>query len=344
MRILVIRLSAIGDIVLTAAALRCLRLRYGERLELHFLVKKEYKAAAALLREVDLLHEYDKKAPKYGLGDLQKIDFDAVVDLQNSWRTLLLRWRLRSRQTLVLDKLNLRKWLYVQLKMPLMPDRHTALRYTDVFRPLGVAYDGRGLAEGLRVVETADLLPAGTSERIAIAIGAAHATKRIPTDILAAVIERLAASGRGVLLLGAGAADEERAAEIMQQLPVEIVKGAWAVSLVGKLSLAQSVAAVERAAAVLAGDTGLMHIAAALCRPLVLVWGNTSPQLGMSAFYPEELAQKRFVSMEISGLACRPCSKLGKKDCPRLHFDCMRRHSAAEIAANLLGLLVVGSK
>ena len=334
MRILVIRLSAIGDIVLTAATLRCLRQRFGEALELHFLVKKQFKSAAALLSEVDVLHEYDAQRRGECLRTLQSIAFDAVVDLQNSWRTLLLRWRLRARRVLVVDKLNVRKWLYVRFKMQVMPDRHVALRYIDAVRLLGVKYDGLGLTQVLRSDAVATL-PADIGERVAIAIGAAHATKRIPTDTIAAVIALLAAAGRGVVLLGAGAVDDERAAEILRLSSGAAIAP---ISLVGRLTLAQSVYVLQSAAATLAGDTGLMHIAAALARPLCLVWGSTTPQLGMSAFYPDGQAARLLASID-APLPCRPCSKLGKTQCPKGHFHCMRLHAPANIADTLLRLI-----
>jgi len=64
-----------------------------------------------------------------------------------------------------------------------------------------------------------------------------------------------------------------------------------------------------------------MHIAAALKKPVISIWGNTVPEFGMYPYLPghEELS---FIS-EVDGLKCRPCSKIGFKQCPKKHFKCM---------------------
>jgi ADP-heptose:LPS heptosyltransferase len=87
---------------------------------------------------------------------------------------------------------------------------------------------------------------------------------------------------------------------------------------------------VEKAAVVLTHDTGLMHIAAAFKRPIVSVWGNTVPQFGMTPYYGDvKVPNKLF---EVSGLSCRPCSKIGFETCPKKHFRCMTQQDEAAIA------------
>ena len=65
-------------------------------------------------------------------------------------------------------------------------------------------------------------------------------------------------------------------------------------------------------------DTGLMHIAAAFGKEIFSVWGNTVPAFGMYPYRTE------FRVLEVPGLACRPCSKIGFAKCPQGHFKCMR--------------------
>ena len=105
------------------------------------------------------------------------------------------------------------------------------------------------------------------------------------------------------------------------------------VNLCGQLSIHQSASIVGQSAAVLTHDTGLMHIAAALKKPIVSVWGSTVPQFGMYPFYPDGM--NRNLSVEVSGLKCRPCSKIGYDTCPKGHFRCMQDLDAQEIAAVL---------
>ena len=65
-------------------------------------------------------------------------------------------------------------------------------------------------------------------------------------------------------------------------------------------------------------DTGLMHIAAAFGKEIFSVWGNTVPAFGMYPYRTE------FRVLEVPGLSCRPCSKIGFDKCPQGHFKCMR--------------------
>jgi ADP-heptose:LPS heptosyltransferase len=75
-----------------------------------------------------------------------------------------------------------------------------------------------------------------------------------------------------------------------------------------------------------------MHIASAFAKPIVSVWGNTVPKLGMYPFLPEQNAPKPSV-FEVSGLGCRPCSKIGFSRCPKGHFRCMNEQPAEQIAS-----------
>jgi ADP-heptose:LPS heptosyltransferase len=65
-----------------------------------------------------------------------------------------------------------------------------------------------------------------------------------------------------------------------------------------------------------------MHIAAALKKPVVSVWGNTVPAFGMTPYMPGR--ESNSVILEVNDLRCRPCSKIGFDKCPKGHFQCMR--------------------
>ena len=83
----------------------------------------------------------------------------------------------------------------------------------------------------------------------------------------------------------------------------------------------QSASIVKNAKSILTNDTGLMHIAAAFHKNIVSVWGNTVPELGMYPYLPKEKEKCHIV--ECKDIKCRPCSKLGFKNCPKKHFRCM---------------------
>lgn len=99
------------------------------------------------------------------------------------------------------------------------------------------------------------------------------------------------------------------------------------INLCGKLNLNQSASIIQQANKVITSDTGLMHIAAAFKKDIISLWGNTIPEFGMGPY----LAGKDSQILEVKGLSCRPCSKLGYKKCPKGHFKCMNDIVITEI-------------
>ena len=101
------------------------------------------------------------------------------------------------------------------------------------------------------------------------------------------------------------------------------------ISLCGKCSINQSASLVKQARLVLANDTGYMHIAAAFGKKILSLWGSTIPEFGMFPYQPHEASKM----MEVKGLKCRPCSRLGFDSCPKKHFDCMSKLDVDEISS-----------
>jgi heptosyltransferase-2 len=95
----------------------------------------------------------------------------------------------------------------------------------------------------------------------------------------------------------------------------------------------QSASLIEHATKIVTADTGLMHIAAALHKDVLVIWGNTVPEFGMWPYMPDQ--PQRIFQAEVKGLSCRPCSKLGYPKCPKKHFDCMNKQAVNEIIAQL---------
>ena len=106
--------------------------------------------------------------------------------------------------------------------------------------------------------------------------------------------------------------------------------GARVYDATGRCDLLGSASLIRRARTVIAHDSGAMHIACALGRPVVSVWGSTVPAFGMGPYQPEHPERAHVV--EVSGLDCRPCSKLGFGHCPKGHFRCMEQQDLRRIA------------
>jgi ADP-heptose:LPS heptosyltransferase len=317
MKILVVRFSSIGDIVLTSPVLRCLNKQLGATV--HVLTRAVFRDVLEPNPYVDRVYATPRGLREV-LPDLKKERYDHVVDLHHNLRTLHLRLALR-RPTTAFPKLNLEKWLLVRFGINRMPNRHVVHRYMDAAAPLGVQYDGAGLdyfiPEAQRV-RPADLdLP---DAFLAFAIGATHATKRMPVEQLIDVCRNLSTP---VVLLG-GPAEAEAGARIQQAVPHGVVNAC------GRLSLHGSASLIREAKAVITHDTGMMHIAAAFHKPIYSIWGNTVPAFGMYPFYPDGM--QRNTSLEVNGLPCRPCSKIGFQACPKRHFHCMKQQDVRILA------------
>lgn len=330
-KVLVVRFSSIGDIVLTTPVIRALKLQLGA--EVHFLTKKSFKAVLDGNPFLDKLWtiEKDLSEVRESLRDEQ---FDRIIDLHNNLRTFLLKWYLKK-PSRSFDKLNFRKWLFTRFGWNTMPPMHIVDRYLATVADLQVYNDGRGLdffiPEHLQT-DPYSLLNALAKDRmkiqpgqpyIALVTGAAHATKRLPVSRLTA----LAASLKYPVVL-LGGPDEKQTGDAIAE-----AAGAHVFNACGACSLHGSAALVRDAASVITHDTGLMHIAAAFKKPILSIWGNTVPEFGMYPYFGENTVTE--FRSEVQGLSCRPCSKIGHAACPKGHFKCMELQPVQEIAATV---------
>ena len=334
-----LRFSSIGDIVLTTPVVRALKQQVPGA-AVHFATKPAYRGLLEANPYVDRVHCLTGSLGGL-VRELRAERFDFVVDLHHNLRTRLIKLRLGVPSS-SFDKLNGRKWLLVNCKIDRLPRVHIVQRYLAAAAPLGVKDDGRGLDYFIPAGQEVDLatLPAPFSRGyVAVAIGAQHATKRLPVEKLIELCARLA---RPVVLLG-GPEDESvahvieqafetRAAAVVapapaipdspyyfpSRAPVQPGPPTLILNGCGRYSLHQSASLLRQAQFVVSHDTGLMHIAAAFGKEIFSVWGNTVPAFGMYPYRTE------FRVLEVAGLPCRPCSKIGFDQCPQGHFKCMR--------------------
>ena len=317
LKILIIRFSSIGDIVLTTPVIRCIKQQL-KGAEVHYLTKKNFKPVLSSNPYIDKLHFLDDKLSDT-ISKLKGEQFDVIIDLHHNLRTLIIKTRLGVRSS-SFDKLNWQKWLMVNFKIDHLPPLHIVDRYLKTAEFLGVVNDGKGLDYFLNgEYDLSALLPPSHQDYIGLVIGAQHATKRLPQHQLIKLCKSLA---RPLVLLG-GPEDASRAEEICREAGPLVFNGC------GKFSLDQSAYLVKMARQIITHDTGLMHIAAAFDKPVISVWGNTVPEFGM---YPYKTSQS--VIAEVKNLSCRPCSKIGYKKCPLGHFKCMNDQDIQFIIEN----------
>lgn len=319
-KILIIRFSSIGDIVLTTPVVRCIRQQVPGA-EVHFLIKEQY--AMIVEHNPHIAKTYAiKKRIREVLPALKKERYDFIVDLHHNLRTLGVKYSL-CRPWSAFPKVNLQKWLLVRFKINTLPEKHLVERYFQAVRRLGVSNDRKGLEYFIPDGEwvALDHLPMShRSGYIALVIGARHQTKMMPVDKITALCRALSLP---VILLG-GQEDHDRGEKIAS------MAGTAVFNACGLYSLHQSASVIARASQVITHDTGLMHVAAAFRKRIISVWGNTVPAFGMFPYLPCDSMNLSSV-VEVGGLKCRPCSKLGFTACPKNHFRCMNDIDEAEI-------------
>ncbi|MEO1437579.1 MAG: glycosyltransferase family 9 protein [Bacteroidota bacterium] len=303
--------------------------------EIHFLCKAAFAQTVRNNPFIDRIWTIDQHVKEVAPA-LRKEGFDAVIDLHNNLRTKHLQLLLRNR-FYAFPKLNLQKWLLCRFGIDRMPkELHLVDRYFKAVEPLGVQNDGLGLdyyfSSGVNRLSAdasnSTLLAALPKTYIAWVLGATHPTKRLPSTKINRVLKQL---NHPVVLLGGKDVEQEA-------LGIKSHENGQLINLVGKIKLEDSVAVMAKSALVVSPDTGLMHIAAALEKPMVTVWGNTVPAFGMTPYYSSPIVKHHL--LEVPNLPCRPCSKIGYMECPKKHFACMEKQDENKLLKAIQDCLV----
>lgn len=320
-KILVIRLSSIGDIILTTPILRRLHAAFPDAV-IDYCTKAVFST---------LLASNPHISSHYTLEKLPSSEYDLVVDLQNNNRSRSLLHYLKAEKVVRYHKENWKKWLLVQFKLNLYRAEESVVgRYQAALKEFGVSDDFRGcelyLSDKDRLF--ADQFFRANTQTLALCFGARHFTKRYSPDRFAALLARIHMEMPLRILLLGGKEDAQQALEIITYLPDE--SASMVKNLAGVCSLMQTAAILERCDAVLCNDTGLMHMASAFQKQLFVLFGSSSAAFGFLPY------RTPFDLFEVNGLKCRPCSHIGRERCPKGHFRCMNDLSAQEIASRIL--------
>ena len=283
-----------------------------EDVEIHYLTKKTF--AGLLINNPYISKVHCLEANLNDTIDiLQKENFDCIIDLHKNIRTFRVKMKLKV-PSFTFNKLNVEKWLLVKLKINVLPKVHIVDRYFKAVKSLGVVNDNKGLDYFIDEKDKVNSLPETFQKGyIAIVTGGKHNTKQIPENILIKICNNI---NTPIILLG-GKEDFDKTELVRTKSTNKDIMNAC-----GSYNINQSASIIEQAAKVITGDTGLMHIAAAFKKEIISLWGNTVPEFGMYPYLPKGEENKSTI-MEVKGLSCRPCSKLGYDKCPIQHFNCM---------------------
>lgn len=317
MKTLIIRLSSLGDVLLSTAVVRALKAADPQGI-IDVCTRPAYAEVFAAHPHVRKIFPYDDAEPSSTYKALRAEEiYDCVIDLHNNFRTRMVR-RDVARTTLVVQKPTFAKWLLVRTKINLLRNAPDVIgRYLATLAPLGIADNG----------ETPEFVPLDTplpdavarfldgGSSIGICPGAKHFTKRWPAARYADLCTSLIGGGAARVILFGGEMDESICAEIAAVVR-ERGAGEMLLNSCNQLSLSQIALAMDKCARVITNDSGLMHVAAARNRPITAIFGSTVREFG---FMP----RKHTTVVEVKELSCRPCSHIGRATCPKGHFKCM---------------------
>jgi ADP-heptose:LPS heptosyltransferase len=294
-KILVIRFSSIGDIILTTPVLRIIKTQLDGRIELHYLTKKSFEPLLKNNPHIDKLILMDNEISE--VRELIKSsNYHYVIDLHRNLRSAVAR-KMAKGLDFVFNKHNIEKWFLVNFGLDFLPRKHVVRRYIEAADALGLKEDGVGCEFFPDKGSSNPILKSGTVKvggYLVIAVGAAHEGKRMTCRQIAAICDRAEVP---VVLLG-GKGDE-----YLGDLALS------ALNQIGLTSIDESALILRDASAVISGDSGMMHLAAAMGSKVISIWGCTSPRFGMEPYKPHPDS----IILEPEGRTRRPCSKLGNR-------------------------------
>jgi len=324
LKILLIRFSAIGDVVLTTPAIRMLRNRYPDA-QIDMVVKPEIKSLLETNPHLNNLFTLPSPFSWRGLlalaNRLRSSHYDWIIDWQKHIKSYVLSWLVGGKIRRY-PKYSVQRFFLVYFKKnyyrKVIP---TPLRYLNALKSLQVEDDGRGaeifVPKGVdeALMETWNLKP---KTYWVLAPGGGRATKRWPLPYfktLAGQMKKML--GVNSVVIG-GKADSFLCEQIFEGTPGSLQ------NLCGKTSLLQTAAILKNSSGLVTNDTSVMHMASAFSKPVVALFGPTVKEFGFFPFRTPNVVLEK-------PLECRPCSFHGTDKCPLGHFRCMREIHPEEV-------------
>ena len=325
-KILVIRLSSLGDIVVLTPIFRALRSRFPTA-QIDCLTKIEFQPLLHDNPYLSRILTYDTSTGLAGwinlCQQLQTVSYDLYLDMHANLRSRILGYYLHRTRLLRWHKPRLKRFFLFYLYLNLFPKDFCLLsEYFKVLTPLDLVTDG--LLPEIFLNETVIKRTAVILQEhqisgpfVVLLPIATWINKRYPVERYKELADRIWATYQLPAVWLGGKKDRYlRAAGIPND--------ASNILLIGETSLAESLAILARSILVIGNDTGLSYAAEALGIPLILILGPTSRETGAGHNCPGSYTIEK-------QLWCRPCSQKGDRRCYRRRRYCLEGISADEI-------------
>lgn len=333
--ILVIRLSAIGDILLTTPLLQHLKTRYPEA-RITFLVKERYADFIRACPDADAVSIWKPGVSVLAMRQILQADtarYDLVLDLQSNLKSRVLSLLLRAETKRRYKKPYLNRLLLVYLKVNRYAEKK---KISDRYFETLTEIDDTPRTETIHL--SREKLPKkierfARARPVLIAPGARWATKRWPEEYFASLASKILEKHPQQNLIWLGGHDEAGVFEFMKEHPYLRRHEKRMLFLCGELSVGQMTTLADQSRAIITNDSGLMHLLSAASTPLIALFLSTVEEFG---FYPLSAGAEVLAARDIP---CRPCNHKGLAGCPKKHFRCARELSADQVYGTLVKYL-----
>jgi len=311
-KILIIRLSSLGDILLATPMIRSIQREYPEK-KIHFLLRAEYESVMVNNHFIEKFFQYTRidEENKKLIKELKREKYDLVIDLQNNLRSAYVTSKLRVK-TVRFNKRDRDKLLLVKFKINLLKNApQMPVRYASIFDDFKL--DDEGL--DLITLNAPSPLFDPNKKYIGFAPGSKHFTKMWPEEYYIQLGKMLNDDGYTIALLG-GKDDRLVCAEIATKVD--------SIDLSNKNDLLQTSADMKKCLGIVCNDSGMMHTASAVDVKVLAIFGSTVKEFGFTPYTGKESGLlTKYLIMENKSLSCRPCTHIGRDKCPKTHFKCM---------------------
>ena len=316
-RFLIIRLSSIGDIILTTPLVRALRKAYPNAL-IDYLLKEEFLELLLDNPHIDNVYSLNSGNGLKEIFKWRKMikrnGYTSILDLHRSIRSILMTSWLRRVEIAKLNKNLFKRFLLVNTGINLYKQiKPVTQRYFEAAVKFDLVDDGSGTElyhDGKIPNEIKTFLE--SKKIIVMAPGAGYLTKRWPPEYFAQLADKLISNNNSEIFLIGSQSDREICHEIRKRM------SNYVHDLSGNYSLLETSAIIEASDAVIANDTGMMHVAVSQKKPVLAFFGSSTEELG---FFPYS---ENYQVLQNNDLNCRPCSHVGRDSCPKGHFKCMK--------------------
>ncbi len=321
-KVLLIRLSSIGDIVLTTPVIQALR-RYFPNDTIDFLVDKRFRDILENNPNLNNVISYDKSKSKKEITTqrnniILEGKYDYIFDLHNNFRSRHFSKGL-SDNIFRIKKRRLHKLSLIYFKHSIVKIINVVDNYYKTLDKLNIPKIDEGLQIFTGDIQIESIINFDSEKKyLAVAPGAAHFTKRMPTEKFIELLNMFSNSKSAEIILLGGKDDIDICREIQSKAVVKVY------NLAGQLSIRESAAVIKKCSALITNDTAIMHLGAAVKVPIAAIFGTTVKDFG---FTPYKSDYKVFETND----KCRPCTHIGRKSCPKKHFNCMKNINTAQI-------------